>query len=100
MARSYGSDCSLLLKKETSYGAAPTGNYLRVPFVSSALGSEQGLIKSDVLGNGRDPVTPLRDAIKVEGDVVVPVDLRNIGIWLLGLLGTPVDHVRYQPVRW
>jgi hypothetical protein len=89
MARAYGANAQLLGKFETVYGTAPTGNYIKFPFVSSDLGSEQGLIASDLLGQGRDPSQPIRDVIRVEGNVVVPVDLRNFGHWLKALLGAP-----------
>ena len=82
MARAYGANAQLLGKFETVYGTPPTGNYIKFPFVSSELGSEQGLIASDLLGQGRDPSQPIRDVIRVEGNVVVPVDLRNFGHWL------------------
>ncbi len=89
MARAYGANAQLLGKIETVYGSPPSGNFVRFPFISSALGSEQGLIASDLLGQGRDPSQPMRDVINVEGDVVVPVDLRNFGHWLKALLGAP-----------
>jgi len=89
MARAYGANAHLLGKFETVYGTPPSGDYIKFPFVSSNLGSEQGLIASDLLGQGRDPSQPIRDVIKVEGDVVVPVDLRNFGHWLKALLGVP-----------
>ncbi len=89
MARAYGANTQLLGKFETAYGTPPTGNYIKFPFVSSDLGSEQGLIASDLLGQGRDPSQPIRDVIRVEGNVVVPVDLRNFGHWLKALLGAP-----------
>lgn len=89
MARSYGANAQLLGKFETVYGTPPTGNYIKFPFVSCDLGSEQGLIASDLLGQGRDPSQPIRDVIRVEGNVVVPVDLRNFGHWLKALLGAP-----------
>jgi len=89
MARAYGANAQLLGKFETVYGTAPTGNYIKFPFVSTDLGSEQGLIASDLLGQGRDPAQPIRDVIRVEGNVVVPVDLRNFGHWLKALFGAP-----------
>lgn len=89
MSRAYGANAQLLGKFETVYGTPPIGNFDKFPFVSSNLGSEQGLIASDLLGQGRDPAQPIRDVIKVEGDIVVPVDLRNFGHWLKALLGVP-----------
>ncbi|QQR69238.1 MAG: hypothetical protein IPI58_00700 [Alphaproteobacteria bacterium] len=89
MARAYGANAHLLGDFESVYGTPPVGNFIKFPFVSSNLGSEQGLIASDLLGTGRDPAQPIRDVIKVEGDVVVPVDLRNFGHWLKALLGAP-----------
>jgi hypothetical protein len=53
MARAYGSSAHLLMKRETAYGQAATGNYIRFPFNRCNLGSEQGLIDDPVLGQGR-----------------------------------------------
>jgi hypothetical protein len=89
MARAYGSSAALLVKRETAYGTPATGNYLRVPFNRCSLGSEQGLIDDPVLGQGRDPLAPLQDVIMDEGDLVVPVDPRYLGLWLTGLFGDP-----------
>ncbi|MBI4968175.1 MAG: hypothetical protein HZC25_08675 [Rhodospirillales bacterium] len=100
MARAYGANALMLAAFETTYGVAPATGFVKFPFVSSSLGSEQGLIDSDILGQGRDPAAPSRDVIKVEGDIVVPVDLRFFGHWLKVLLGAPItsgtgpyDHV-------
>jgi hypothetical protein len=89
MARAYGSSAHLLMKRETTYGQAATGNFIRMPFNRCNLGSEQGLIDDPVLGQGRDPLAPLRDVINDEGDIVVPVDPRYLGLWLTGLFGNP-----------
>ncbi|MBF0354968.1 MAG: hypothetical protein HQL43_07020 [Alphaproteobacteria bacterium] len=100
MARAYGANALLLAAFETAYGVAPALGFVKFPFVSSSLGSEQGLIDSDILGQGRDPAAPSRDVVKVEGDMVAPVDLRYFGHWLKALLGAPAssgtgpyDHV-------
>lgn len=90
MARAYGSSAMLLVAREDVYGQATTSGYYRMPFNRCSLGAEQGLIDDPVLGQGRDPLAPLRDAITDDGDLVVPVDLRHLGIWLTGLLGDPV----------
>jgi hypothetical protein len=84
MARAYGSSAHLLMKRETTYGQAATGDYIRMPFNRCNLGSEQGL-----LGQGRDPLAPLQDVITDEGDIVVPVDPGYLGLWLTGLFGGP-----------
>ena len=91
MSRAYGSSATLLLKREATYGVPPTGNYIRMPFNSCALGSEQGLIDDPVLGQGRDPLAPLQDVINDEGDITVPMDPRYLGIWLTGLFGDPAS---------
>ena len=67
MARAYGSSAHLLMKRETVYGQAASGNYIRMPFNRCNLGSEQGLIDDPVLGQGRDPLAPLQDVINDEG---------------------------------
>ncbi len=91
MARAYGSSATLLLKRETAYGQAASGDYVRIPFNRCMLGAEQGLIDDPVLGQGRDPYAPLQDVIMDEGEIVVPVDPRHIGLWLTGLLGDPTS---------
>ena len=89
MSRAYGWNAKLLIAEESTYGTLSSGPYTQVPFASSAIDSEQGLISSNVLGLGRDPTTPFQDVINVEGDLAVPVDLRNIGIWLKAVFGVP-----------
>jgi hypothetical protein len=76
---------------ETTYGVAPVSGYRKLPFVSSALGDEQNLIASDLLGYGREPLPPSRDVVNNDGDAVVPVDLRNFGYWLKLLMGAPTS---------
>lgn len=90
MSRATGASAQVLVKAESSYGVDPGGNYVQAPFVPGVdLGMEQGLLADPVLGNGRDPRTPFRDAKNVGGAVPVPIDYRNIGLWLGSLLGAP-----------
>jgi hypothetical protein len=91
MARARGANAVMAAAFETTYGTPPVAGYKKLPFVSSALGDEQNLIASDLLGLGREPLPPSRDVVNNEGDVVVPVDLRNFGYWLKLLLGTPTS---------
>lgn len=89
MSRAYGWNAKLLIAEESTYGTLSDDTYTQVPFASSTIDSEQGLIASNVLGLGRDPTTPFQDVINVGGELAVPVDLRNIGIWLKAIFGTP-----------
>lgn len=89
MARARGANAVMAAAFETTYGTAPVSGFKKLPFVSAALGDEQGLIASDLLGYGREPLPPSRDVVNNEGDVVVPVDLRNFGNWLKLLMGAP-----------
>ena len=90
MARAYGWNARLLLGFESVYGKAPvTGAFHLLPFVSSDLDSTQGMIESNVLGLGRDPTQPYQDVINVDGDIAIPLDVRNIGQWLKATFGAP-----------
>ena len=74
MARAQGARAQMTLAFETVYGTAPASGYTRMPFASTTLGSEQPLISSELLGYGRDPTAPIKDAVTADGDVVVPID--------------------------
>jgi hypothetical protein len=89
MARARGANAALAAVFESTYGTVPGSGFRKMPFVSINLGEEQGLIESDLLGFGREPLDPAYDVISNEGDLVVPMDVRNIGVWLRGLLGAP-----------
>ena len=51
---------------------------------------QQPLLASELLGNGRDPIAPVKDAIEVSGNMTVPIDAISLGFWLRGLMGSPV----------
>lgn len=88
MARALGINSRLRLKTESVYGTAPAGNYHQVPFVEMDFNPEQKLIANDTIGNGRDPLDPGRDMVDVQHAFKIPLDVRDIGFWLVGLLGT------------
>lgn len=90
MARAYGSRAQMALAFETTYGTAPASGYVQVPFASGRISAARPLIDSELLGYGRDPLAPIGDAIAVDGDVTIPVDVTAFGYWLKGLLGNPV----------
>lgn len=89
MARAHGARSVAALAFESTYGTAPGSGFTKVPFASSTLGASQGLIESELVGYGRDPLAPTPDAINVDGDMVVPVDAIFIGFWLKLLFGAP-----------
>lgn len=89
--RASGALVRLAVGFEPSYGTPPDyEKFWRMPFVSSSLGSEQALTSESVFGDGRDATALGQDALVVDGDVVVPLDGRFIGIWLKALFGEPV----------
>ena len=89
MARARGANAVMAAVFEATYGVTPGTGFRKLPFVSANLGEEQSLIESDLLGYGRDPLTPAYDVVSNESDIVVPMDHRNVGFWLKGLFGNP-----------
>jgi hypothetical protein len=89
MARAHGARAQMALAFETTYGTPPASGYTRMPFASTTLGAEQPLLNSGLLGYGRDPLAPIKDALTADGDVVVPIDANGFGFWLKGVFGAP-----------
>ncbi|WP_230770696.1 phage tail tube protein [Sphingomonas sp. Leaf4] len=88
--RARGANALLHTGFESTYGQPPASGYRRVPFVSHQLGATRGWIESDLLGQGRAPFDPTQDVTVNDGNLVVPVDTRAIGVWLRALFGAPV----------
>jgi hypothetical protein len=89
MARQQGARTNIALAFESTYGTAPAGGYFQLPFISTGLSAEQPLLDDDLLGVGRDPAAPTRDALTADGDHVVPIDSDGFGYWLKLLFGQP-----------
>ena len=89
MARAQGARAQLALAFETTYGTPPLGGFTKMPFASTSLGAEQPLLNSELLGYGRDPLAPIKDAVTADGDVVVPLDAEAFGFWLKAAFGAP-----------
>lgn len=89
MARAQGARSHLAAAFETVYGQAPVSGYTKLPFASITLGSEQPLLASELLGYGRDPLAPIKDAVTTDGDIVVPIDAEAWGFWLKATFGDP-----------
>ena len=89
MARAQGARSQLAVAFETVYGTPPVGGYTRLPFAASTLSAEQPLLSSELLGYGRDPLAPVKDAITADGDLTIPVDAGAFGFWLKAAFGAP-----------
>lgn len=89
MARQPGARTQTAAAFESVYGIAPVSGFTRLPFASTTLGSAQPLLESELLGYGRDPLAPVKDAVTVDGDMVVPICARSFGFWLKGAFGQP-----------
>ena len=89
MARAQGARSQLAAAFETTYGTAPTSGFMQMPFASASLGAEQPLLASELLGYGRDPLAPVRDAVTADGDITVPLDAEAFGFWLKEAFGAP-----------
>lgn len=89
MARQTGSTAQLAGAFETTYGTPPATGYKLLPFTAETLGTAQPLLDSEVLGQGRDPLAPVKDTVTTDGDVTIPLDVENLGFWLKGAFGSP-----------
>lgn len=90
MPRAQGARALMAFAFEGVYGTPPGSGFRQVPFVSTDLGGEQPLLDNEVLGFGRDPLAPSRDAFNADGSVVIPMDVENLGLWLKSTFGQPV----------
>ncbi|PKP68101.1 MAG: hypothetical protein CVT83_06695 [Alphaproteobacteria bacterium HGW-Alphaproteobacteria-5] len=89
MARATGARAQMALAFESVYGTPPASGYTKMPFATATLGSDQPLLNSELLGYGRDPLAPVKDAVTADGDVVVPIDAEAFGHWLKAAFGAP-----------
>jgi len=87
----------MALAFETTYGAPPASGFTRMPFASATLGAEQPLLNSELLGYGRDPLAPIKDALTADGNVVVPIDAEAFGFWLKAAFGQPITTGTVAP---
>ncbi|MDR0809746.1 MAG: hypothetical protein LBE86_11590 [Gemmobacter sp.] len=91
MARAQGARSQLAVAFETVYGTPPASGYTRMPFAASTLSAEQPLLSSELLGYGRDPLAPIKDAITSDGDLTIPIDAEAFGFWLKAAFGSPTS---------
>ena len=90
MARAQGARAQMALAFETVYGTRARQRLhprCRSPAPRSAPSSRCS--NSELLGYGRDPLAPIKDAVTADGDVVVPIDAEAFGFWLKAAFGEP-----------
>jgi len=85
----------LLLKDESTYGTAATGDYQKTLVYEDQLADLAPLEDDPILGtarnNARDTTTPVAGLPQgVAGNLVVPLDLNHLWFWLKGAFGAPV----------
>lgn len=91
MARQTGALVALNAVFETVYGTPPASGYRTMPFApGTRIGAARPLLENELLGFGRDPLPPVLDVLTADGELVVPLDVENWGVWLKGAFGQPV----------
>ena len=91
MTQARGFFQELLFAFEASYGATATsGQYIKLPFNSLGLGSDEDFIQPNTITGNRFDVEPVLGNISCGGSITVPLDVRNIGYWLKLMMGEPV----------
>ena len=88
MARAQGAGADGACVRDRLWPAARQ-RLLPHAFASTSLGAEQPLQNSELLGYGRDPRAPIKDAATAHGDVAVPLEAEAIGFWLKAAFGPP-----------
>ncbi len=90
MARAHGARAQMALAFETVYGTPPasglSADALRPHH--ARLGTAAARTR-ELLGYGRDPLAPIKDAVTADGEVVVPIDVEAFGFWLKAAFGAP-----------
>ena len=82
-----GYNAHYLIKRASSPGATPSGNYYKVRIANTDLGKTQAKQANKLIGQGRDSQEQYKQISEVSGNTIIPVDMREIGFWLTMLLG-------------
>lgn len=92
MARARGANALVALAFSTAgYGTVPATGFRGIGVSSIDLGDNQDILIDDTIGRGRNPQDGGDGVVVNEGQMVVGVDVRHIGLHLKGLLGQPTS---------
>ncbi|UZP67712.1 phage tail tube protein [Desulfovibrio mangrovi] len=92
MGQARGYKGKLLIGFEEDYGVAPaTPVGFQVHINSVDGGATRALSTSDTITGTRNPAKPFSGDTALSRNIVVPLDAREIGLWLTGMLGAPVS---------
>ena len=96
-----GKTVDLLVKTQSAFGTAATGNYTKTYMLSHSLEQKQPFVDDPVLGlprtNDRDVTAPAPGLITLAGNIVVPLDYNHIGVWLEAAFGAATDTGSSDP---
>jgi hypothetical protein len=96
--RARGANALLRALFETTYGTPPAAITSSCRSSARTSAPEQGLIESDLLGQGREGFDPTLDVVNNDGNLVVPVDAAQLRL-LAGALFRRAGHDRRRPRR-
>lgn len=87
---------TLLLKDESAYGSAATGNYKQSLHYEDTLAEAPPRESDPILGTARANARDKSNSVEglkqgVAGNLVVPLDLNHIWFWLKGAFGAPTS---------
>lgn len=90
MPQAKGYKGRLVLDYESTYATDPVSPVgIGLPFNSLDVTAKQTLVDPATITGRRDAVAPIPGNISVDGSLVVPIGIIDIGYWLKGLLGAP-----------
>ena len=88
-SRAHGSDSVALFSFEQDYGTFPKAGWHKIPFQRADPGRDVPLIDDPMAAAGPEAQDPGYDPETVTPSFTVPIDMRNIGLWLKLLFNAP-----------
>jgi hypothetical protein len=91
MTQARGYKAKIQIDFESEFGVAPgSPNGRLVPINKADGGAARNLNTAETISGTRNPVKPFAGNTAMSRNLTVPLDVRNIGLWLMGVFGEPV----------